>query len=170
MAATDAIAFPVYGQAFRLYWRIVAYSTANPITSSLTSLAATVSKDGGSFASTTNSPTAIGTSGYGYVDLTASEMEASSLIVQVSASNSGAVYFAREIVPLRLAAYEGRYDDQTVKRLEQILVDIHAPLYNEGVNTSTSQTYGNPDGATKVSGNIVQTTDPYGTATRGKME
>ena len=74
MAATDAIVFPVKNAAYRVYFT-VRDSTGTVITS-WTSPTATISKDGAATVSSTNTPTEIGTSGMGYLDLTATEMNA----------------------------------------------------------------------------------------------
>lgn len=92
MASTDAKVFPVIGEAYRLYGTIISSATGNPITGGLTGVAATISKDGASFASTTNSPVEIGTTGKYYLELTAAEMNATSVWVSVAASNTNAVY------------------------------------------------------------------------------
>jgi hypothetical protein len=93
MAATDTYQFPVKGVINRVYGSIVAYSTANNITGGLTTLAATISKDGGAFVSTTNAPVEItGATGDFYLDLTATECNCTSCLVKVTCANSGAVY------------------------------------------------------------------------------
>ena len=92
MAASDAHLFPVKNAANQLSGWIVSYTTANPITGGLTGLAATISKDGGAFASTTNAPTEIGTTGGFTLNLTSTECNCSTALVTVTATNSGAVY------------------------------------------------------------------------------
>lgn len=92
MAASDAYQFPLKGVANQLSGWIVSYSAANPITGGLTGLAATISKDNGTFASTTNAPVEIGTTGAFYLLLTATECNCSTAQITVTATNSGAVY------------------------------------------------------------------------------
>jgi hypothetical protein len=92
MATTDATPFPVKNEAYRFYFSIRSSTTGNPITGGLTTLACTLSKDGASFVSSTNSPVEIGTTGYGYVDLTAAECNYSAVTIQVTAANANAVY------------------------------------------------------------------------------
>ncbi|NDC41834.1 MAG: hypothetical protein EBZ77_09835 [Chitinophagia bacterium] len=92
MAATDSYQFPVQGIANQISGWITSATTSNPITGGLTALAATISKDNGSFVSTTNAPVEIGTTGSFYVLLTSTECNCSTALVTVTASNSNAVY------------------------------------------------------------------------------
>jgi hypothetical protein len=98
MAASDAQAFPVKNTAQRFYGVIRSATTGNPITGGLTALALTISKDGAAFVAGANAPVEIGTTGYFYVDLTAAEANYSADVLQVTASNSGAVYWSKEVV------------------------------------------------------------------------
>lgn len=92
MAATDSYQFPVSGAANQISGWITSSTTSNPITGGLTALAATISKDNGSFVSTTNAPVEIGATGAFYLLLTAAECNCSTALVTVTASNSNAVY------------------------------------------------------------------------------
>jgi hypothetical protein len=91
MATTDATPFPVKNEAFRVYFVIRSSLTGNPLTGGLASLACTLSKDGASFVSSSNAATEIGTTGFGYVDLTAAEMNYSAVIVNVTSGTANAV-------------------------------------------------------------------------------
>lgn len=122
MAASDATMFPVRNQAYRISGKIVNATTGNPITGGLTSLTSTVSKDGAAFASTTSAAAEIGTSGYFYVDLSATEMNADTVIVHVTAANADAVYASIEIKPCKMSEEDDAWDDQTVMRLEQAIL------------------------------------------------
>lgn len=126
MSAAQAVPFPVNAQAYRLSGVINAVSTLRAITGGLTSLAATVSIDGSAFNATANAPAEIGTTGYFTLDLTAAEMTGSTIIISVTASNSGAVYFQKIILPLLLTEPTGRYDAQTVVRVEQLWTQLFA--------------------------------------------
>lgn len=86
MAATDAIVFPVKNQAYRVYFTV--RDSTGAVITSWTSPTAVVTKDGGATASSTNTPTEIGTSGLGYLDLTATEMNAYSTTIKVSVTNA----------------------------------------------------------------------------------
>jgi hypothetical protein len=98
MAATDAKVFPASGVAFRVHFCIRNSTTGNPLTGGLTGLAGKISKDGAAFAATTNVPVEIGTTGYGYLDLTAAEMTMSGGIVGVTATNTSAIEWSKEVV------------------------------------------------------------------------
>lgn len=156
MATTDSTAFPIYGQAFRFEGVIISASTLNPITGSLTLLQAQVSKNGGAFVNTTTNATEIGTSGYFNVDLSATEMTASSVLVRVTASNPGAVEFPQPIAPLMLSEFSGRADVQTPKRLEQYLHDIFCWVFDANVVNGPTYTLQKADGSTKVAGSVTQ--------------
>lgn len=96
MAAVNATAFPVNGQAYRLYFKIVSSLTGNPITGGLTGLGANISKDGAAFVNiATLPPTEILTggvgSGYGYVELTGTEMTCTAAVIKVVCGNTNAV-------------------------------------------------------------------------------
>lgn len=101
MASSDAKPFPVSGQPYRLYFVVKSLVTGNPVTGGLTGLTITVagtpqstaqiSQDGGLFNHTVNVPQEIGTSGYGYLDLTSAEMTANALVVRVTTSNANAI-------------------------------------------------------------------------------
>lgn len=137
MAASNAVPFPVSGQAYRLSGCIVAVSTLRPITGGLTSVTSTVSIDGSAFNATANSAAEIGTTGYFTLDLTAAEMTGSTILVQVNATNSGAVYAQFTLNPLSLTEPTGRYDAQSVVRLEQLLTQLYQFAHNyQGFDTS----------------------------------
>lgn len=90
MSAADAQPFPLYGVAYRVYFAIVDTSGAL-VTGGLTGLAATISLDGAAHAATTNAPVEIGTSGTGYLDLTAAELTANGVLVIITVTNVTAV-------------------------------------------------------------------------------
>jgi hypothetical protein len=129
MAASDSTMFPVKGQAYRFYFVIRSSATGNPITGGLTSLAASVSKDGGSFASVAGTVAEIGTTGYGFVDLTNADTNADGYIVKVTAGNSNAVEVSIFVAPAHLGQYVGTAMSQTVKRLEQFITDVWSALW-----------------------------------------
>lgn len=144
MSATDASVFPVKGQAFRITGKIVNATTGNPITGGLTTLTSTVSKDGAAFASTTSAAAEIGTTGYFYVDLSSTEMNANTVTVHVTAANSDAVYFSACIFPADMSEPSGHARDATVLRLEQLLVQVHMYFFNKvlrAIGTGTVSLY-----------------------------
>lgn len=98
MAASNSVQNPIQGQAYRIYFRIDSSDTFNPITGGLTGLAGSLSKDGATFVASTNTPVEIGTSGYGYLDLTSAETAYYTVYVQVSATNANAIKFSKPVV------------------------------------------------------------------------
>lgn len=89
MADTDARPIPLRGRAHRI--TVPIYDNDGDLFSTgLTGLAAVVSKDGQSFASATNSPDEIDTSGIVTLDLTASEMDARTVAIKITATNPDA--------------------------------------------------------------------------------
>lgn len=91
MAASDALSVPTKNQAYREI-RVVFYNatTGLPITG-WTSAAATISQNGGSFTATTNTPTEIGSSGFGYIDYTSGEFNADQVQVIATIGNTDAI-------------------------------------------------------------------------------
>jgi hypothetical protein len=90
MAASDAKPVPRKNSAYRFYFAIRKPSDSTLITT-WTGQDSEVSLDGAAFADCTNEATEIGTSGAGYIDLTASEMNADAVLLKVSVTNTGAV-------------------------------------------------------------------------------
>lgn len=170
MASTDVTQFPVKGQAFRCAFVIKSLTTGNPLSGGLTSLAGTVSKDGGTFSSLTTAPTEIGTTGIGYVDLSATEMNARHILVSVTASNSNAVTHVIEIRTADLADTAGHPLDASVKKLEQVQVGVLGFLTNKHtLSQNTETTYGRDNTTVLFTGSVSGLVDAGGTVTRNKM-
>lgn len=90
MGASDALPIPRKNAAYRVYFPLL--KNDGTILTGWTSPAATISKDGATAASATNTPAEIASSfGIGYLDLTATEMNADAVIVKATATNSGAL-------------------------------------------------------------------------------
>lgn len=84
---------------YRVTFVIRNSNTGNPITAA-TGLDPEISKDGGTFTNTTNSPTEIATSsGVYFVDLTAAEMTADQLVFKCSSTSANAVTAVAELIP-----------------------------------------------------------------------
>lgn len=100
MAASDASALPTKGSAFR--WTTEIRDSLNNFITSGT-VTATISKDGGTFAATTNSPVAVlevggsTNSGTWYVELTGTEMDAYTVVLRMSSTAADAKV-AQEII------------------------------------------------------------------------
>lgn len=167
MAAIDAITHPIYGQAFRFTVAVRSITTGNPITGGLTTLAATASLDGASFAATGLTVAEIGTTGFVTVDVDATRMTCTSLIVQVTAANSGAMYPLVEIRPLSLTEITGRADAASVKRFENFVHQIWQRFFNKmTVTDAGATTLYQADSATAIVTGA--NTNASGTETRGK--
>ncbi|MFN8563605.1 MAG: hypothetical protein U0703_18765 [Anaerolineae bacterium] len=90
MASSDALPIPRKNTAFRVYFPMI--KNDGSVITGWTGAAASVSKDGGTAASATNTPTEIASSfGVGYLDLTATEMNADAVVVKATVTNSGAL-------------------------------------------------------------------------------
>ena len=90
MASTDARPLPLKNTAYRFTFAIRKPSDGTLITS-WAGADSEVSKDGGSFSDCTNEATEIGTSGVGYLDLTSTEMNADTVALKITVTNTGAV-------------------------------------------------------------------------------
>ena len=88
MAASDARPIPRKNVAFRLTVPIL--DADGDLVTGASSLDSEVSLDGAAFADCTNEATEIGSTGIYYLDLTASEMNADTVVVQVKTATSGA--------------------------------------------------------------------------------
>src|SRR3954468_8722561 len=90
MASSDALPIPRKNAAYRVYFPIL--KNDGTIITGWTSAAATISKDGATSASTTNTPTEIASSwGIGYLDLTSTEMNCDCLALKVTVTNTSAL-------------------------------------------------------------------------------
>jgi hypothetical protein len=155
MAATDSIPNPIKGQAFRLYGFTLNSITGKVITGGLTGLAATISKDGASFASVTNAPVEIGTTGAWSLDLTATECDADTIQVIVSATNANARDAAFVVAMNDLSLLTTNAWNQSVKRLEQFLIQTHGVATVKIENDGTTLVLSLPVGAgTWLSGGV----------------
>lgn len=174
MAAADATPYPIYGQAFRFYGLVKDLTTGNPITGGLTDLAVTISKDGAAFGAPSQAtPIAeIGTTGFWSVDLNATDMTATCVIAQITASNTDAVYQVFSIHPLSLAETLAREDGATVKRFERYMVQVLGALLNNETidNTTFARTLYKADGTTPMFAGTVVDGDATTPSERGALE
>ena len=170
MAAIDSTLFPTFGQKFRTIGRIEGNVTRNPITGGLTGVASSISKDGGSFVATATTAAEIATTGYFFLDLSAAEMTANSIIVKVTATNANAVEFWEELRPIVVSESVGHWKDQTVVRLEQSLVLLSAFFTNQHTLTMNSESVLGRDNTTVMAtGSVAGLTSSGSTVTRSKM-
>lgn len=89
MAASDSQPVPKKNVAFRLVFPI--YKNDGTLISGATGLDSEISKDCGNFADCTNEATEIQSSGWYYIDLTSTEMNADSVIINTKTSSTGAI-------------------------------------------------------------------------------
>ena len=97
MATTDARPVPRKNTAFRLYFAI--RKNDGTLITTWAGQDSEVSKDGGSFADCTSEATEIGTSGCGYLELTASEMNADAVILKITVTNTDALPIVMTFFP-----------------------------------------------------------------------
>lgn len=112
MAASDSRPVPRKNVAFRLLLALKDEAGDLVTGWSGASAAATISKDGGNFASTSNAPTEIQSSGTGYLDLTSTEMDADGVVVLVTATG------AKDLV---IALYPEELGDYRVEKTGIVL-------------------------------------------------
>jgi len=98
MASTDAKPVPIKNTAFRAYFDLRLNTGA--LNTGAAGLDSEVSKDAGTMADCTNEATEIATSsGHYYLDLTSTEMNADSVVVQIKSSTTNAVTRSLLIYP-----------------------------------------------------------------------
>lgn len=88
MASSDARLIPFKNAAWRV--TVPIFDADGDTVTGATALDSEISKDGGAFADCTNEATEIGTSGIYYLDLTSTEMNADTVVIQVKTSSAGA--------------------------------------------------------------------------------
>lgn len=93
---------PRYAEAYTFYFSI--RDASGQLITGWTGADSEISVDDGAFADCTNEATEIGTSGVGYLELTAAEMYHSAVTVKITVSNSGAVPVIRHFNLLGFAA------------------------------------------------------------------
>jgi len=163
VSASDAIPVPRKNTAFRFYFAIRKPSDSTLITS-WTGADSEVSLDGAAFGDCTNEATEIGTSGCGYIDLTSSEMNADSVILKITVTNSGAVPLVFSFCPESAGDY--RIDTTTI---DAILVDTAeigaagAGLTNINLPDQTMNIMGDITG--NLSGSVGSVTGAVGSVT-----
>jgi hypothetical protein len=140
MASTDARPVPIKNTAFRLTFAM--RLNTGSVNSGAAGVQAKVSKDGGTFANTTNAPTEIATSsGIYFLDLTATEMNADCVAITVTSSTTNAVTFSAQLYPTKSGAIPVDVDSintsTTAADAQQALADS-APLATVDTGTFTA--------------------------------
>ncbi len=160
MPAANRTPLPIKGEAFRLAFCIRSSATGNPITGGLTGLAAQISKDDGTFAATTGTPTEIGTTGYGYLDLTTTEMNCYGGIIRITASNANALEFSKEFA---CQSVTSPASGAVPTDIYTMLYWIMARCYNKQVNNGTIVTVYANDSTTPLAAGTFSNTDTTAT-------
>ena len=152
------------GVACRIYWVVLDVSTGNPITGGLDTPAATLSIDGAAFASATNTPTEIGTSGYGYLDLTVAEMGCNGLCINVTSADASAKAFIMFVYPVESTFLKANGPT----RFEHWLQAVKAFCWNKHKKNNDNLTIYDDDEATELG--IAQITEAGSITTRGMYQ
>lgn len=166
MSASNSTAFPVLGQALRIRFAVFNATSGLLVTGGLTGIAATISQNDGSAIATANSPVESGMPGVAYLDLTAAEMNADGIVVNLTVTNTNGFALPKEIVPLRLAEQTGAALDQTIILFEQVVLDIMACAINSGDFTGYNQQVNKRNGVLKFQGTY---NAAGGTSTRNNL-
>ena len=170
MSLANCTTFPIKGQAFKCAFVVKSLLTGSPLTGGLATLASTVSKDGGNFAATTTAPTEIQTSGMGYIALSATEMNADLVVIQVTSSSTNAITHTIEIRPMVTAESAGQWLDQSTVRFEQGIVHMSAFLMNYHTLSSATETvYGRDSSTALFSGSLSGVASASSTQSRAKL-
>lgn len=117
MAASDSIPVPRKNTAFRLYFAI--RKNDGTLITTWAGQDSEVSLDGAAFADCTNEATEIGTSGCGYIDFTAAEMNADNVVYKLTVTNTSALPIVVVLFPETAGDYRvadtQKVDVETIK-------------------------------------------------------
>jgi hypothetical protein len=97
MASTDARPVPIKNTAYRHYFCF--RKNDGTLITTWAGMDSEVSKDAGNFADCTNEATEIQTSGCGYIDLTSTEMNADSVVLKATVTNTDALPYVCTLFP-----------------------------------------------------------------------
>lgn len=160
MAAADATVFGVKGQALRVYGCIKDSTTGNPLDISAATMTATWSQDG---TNSSNVPTSAGSAygtitkvtshtGHFYVDIIAASNDFYHVAMTIASNASNSVSCTFDITNCDLSEPTGHWLTQTVKRLEQGIVQLGGYLfnYNKRNKTTGTITFYKLDGTTEI--------------------
>lgn len=103
MAASDARPVPRKNTAFRM--PVVLRKNDGTLIGTWTGADSEVSIDGGAYADCTSEATEIGSSGTGYLDLTAAEMNGDMIMVKITFTNTGALPLVFTLYPEEVGDY-----------------------------------------------------------------
>ncbi len=130
MASTDSTVFAVKNQAYRVYGWVKDSTTGNGI--AVGTLSGSISKDGGTAASSTSTPTGVtGMTGRFYLDLSATEMNANNIGVVVSSNTTNAINATIDILTMDMSEKTGHWREQTVKKFEDAVSAVTQYIQNK---------------------------------------
>lgn len=141
-APQNATPFPVYGQSYLVYGWINDATTGLPLT--VGTLSSSLSLDGATAVSGATPVGVTGMTGRFYLELTADHMTAYNIGIVVSSSTTNQIPAKIDITTCYLSEPTGHWLTQTVKRLEQGIVQIAGYLFNKvkrNTNTGTVTMY-----------------------------
>lgn len=161
MSAANSTAFPIYGQAFRVRAVVYSATTGLPVSVGAGDISSVyVTKDDGSQVSTSTFGFS-GAPGVVWIDLTAAQMTANSIVVTVNPNQGtvpGAFSPLVEVVPLQVGIVgSGTWWEQAIVLFEQIAVQNNAYLFNGNTTNAGAQTVLNRDGSTLAAGTVAST-------------
>lgn len=163
MAATDASPWPIKGQAFRVSFDLRLNTGA--LNTGAAGLDSEVSKDAGTFVDCTNEATEIATSsGHYYLDLTSTEMNADTVVVQVKSTTTNAVTQTLVLYPVSITEPTGAPSWPT--DVEKALGWLLALARNKMLQTATTTTLRNDADGADIATSAVS--DDGTTYTRGE--
>lgn len=158
MASADATVFGVKGQALRVYGCIKDSTTGNPLDISAATMTATWSQDG---TNSSNVPTSAGSAygtitkvtghtGHFYVDIIAASNDFYHISMTIASNASNSVSCTFDITNTLMSEESSAWSAQTVKRLEQAMLQGVGYSMNKVVidNTSGALTVYKRDGTT----------------------
>lgn len=148
MAAADATAFGVKGQALRVYGCIKDSTTGNPLDISAATMTATWSQDG---TNSSNVPTSAGSAygtitkvtshtGHFYVDIIAASNDFYHISMTIASNASNSVSCTFDITNVDLSEKTGHWRAQTVKRIEDMWASVSQYIQNKVTQANNSNT------------------------------
>lgn len=108
MPAADARPVPRKNVAWRLYLAI--RKNDGTLVTGWTGADTEVALDGGTYVDATNELTEIGTSGTGFIDFTAAEMNADAVLIKATVTNSGALPLTLTVYPEEIGDYRSNVE------------------------------------------------------------
>lgn len=147
MAAADATAFGVKGQALRVYGWIKDSTTGNPLDISAATLSSTISKDAGTGAAGPTPIAVASMTGRFYVDIPAASNDYYNVGLLVSSNAANTVNCTIDITNVDLSEKTGHWRAQTVNRIEDMWAAVAQYIQNKvtqanNTNTITVRNYG----------------------------